>query len=711
MNIKTLIKGIPALIMTAIVGCGGSNSDSDTDPMEQLPVIITLGGSTAKGTINKGKVLAEELNFRGNAITEIGSAVTGRDGSYGLVVGNSYGGGPIQITVSADADTEMKCDVPAGCGARTDDIDDADTVIDFGEWYKPGNLSMRALVAGAENGDILSVSVTPFTDMAASRAMEAGSLNDTAVNNANSEVFQLLGGIDILHTVPLDITDPAAIRDGDAKEIAYSALSAATVILADMSSGSPDIQGVLAALSNSFTGGVMTAVDENDDDTIISLQELIDGSQSTFDQAGIADTSGVLAQMQSDVDAAVADGGDVDPDPGPDAGDTNLAKVKAFVTDVRTWGTVIEEEIRINRDTFSQQLDLASTANDFSMEFFLRPALMASIEALVMHFSGANPSNNLNDYEIGVSEDPQFTSGSITKTGGSVTITDGVILGVMVNITVQMPEDNSTVTNFEMGITTPASFESAAADIVINKGAVTVNLASPYFVDWDAIAVGAAVEPDFADSTIDVDLDVAMTQKQDSTGAALAETVVFAGSLISKLMNPVENAVNGGIRWMTPRTLTLTGNISSSGGHSFDADFTANIANADTFTPAPGPLEDETNWLDASLGLTFSLQMDGLPDASVNISGDRTAFDAGTATITINYGPRQIVIYGGFSSNTRTGSITITNQDGVSMSIEDIDMALGSAVLMYNGQSYGTLSEMPNGLIKITYSDGTFETL
>ena len=829
MHIRTLLNGALGITIAVLVGCGGGGGGSTPPPP---PANATLGGTAAKGIINGGNVVAEELDASGGVIAQVGSAMTGADGSYSLTLSSSYSGGPVQVTISADANTEMKCDVPANCGTVSDAALDVNSngIIDFGEWYKPGSLTMSALVAEAAASDTISVNITPFTDMAASRAMEAGTLDAAAVYNANSEVSVLLGGIDILSTEPLDITDVVAIGDGNATEIAYAAFSAAIAALADASSGTPDIDGAIDNLSASFSGGTITAD---------ALQEIVTGAGDTLTATGTGDTSGTIAAVQDVVTTAVAGTGSVDPEPSPSAGDTTLAKVKAFVADVRTWGTVIEAEIGTQGDAFELQVDLASTAADANMDFMVSPALEAAIDAAAQKVAG-EISTNLSTYEtgmlpdslyLGFPGDPQFSAGSIVKSGGVVTISGGMINGVTVNMSLQIPDDATTFlagSNLTIGINS-ASFRSTDTDVDINSGTITINLTSDYTVDYDALDMGTATNPVISGGSID--LDVSLTQRKGLdwlTGdVALDSAITFAGTLSATLTNPITDTVTGDITWITPSSLTLAGNISDTAGNSLDADFTVNVTNADTFTPvgelpfgtpkvgivtwtytgdtfalvspeytltiqwnsptsttvtedwgygfpysyelgayanivdavAGSPLswsqpyyvwvdgeggysvdygtgadftvdgiadgslvdpefvvEDAANWLAGTIGLDFALQLAGLPEASVNINGTRTDFEAGNATITIAYGSRQIEIAGDFVGSTATtpatgtGTVTITNQDGVSM-IVDGDFEASTGDVMFNGTSYATISQMSNGLTKITYTDGTFETL
>jgi len=717
MSLKTIFGGLTGIAIVTLVGCGaGEEEGSDPSPSPSVDN-VTLGGTAAKGIINGGNVVAEELDTSGAIIAQIGNTTTAADGSYTLTVDNNYAGGPIQVTINADADTEMKCDVPLGCGVRTDDIGDTDNNIDFSEWYKPGNLTMVALVAEAASGDTIDVNITPYTNLAANRAMAAGSLTAVEIYNANSEVSNLLGGIDILNTQPLDITDTTAISENDdSTTVAYAAFSAAIAALANTSGGNPDINAALEILSNSFNGGTIIGDDAGTamDDSTISLQEIVDAATNALAETGNADTSGAFSALQASIDDA--SGNSVDPQPSETAGDTALAKVKTFVSDVRTWGTVVEQELRFNGEAFSKQVDLASTAADASVELVIGPAFEHTINAIFKRLTDTEATDLSADvYMMGMPEDPQFESGTITYADGVVTISNGVIDGVTVDISVQLPDDGTTVNSALTASINSATFMSTLSDLTISSGTVSATLATPYLVDYNALKMGTADDPDISGGS--VDLTVALTQKGES-GGSLTSPVTFVGSLATTLVNPIKDDITGEIIWLTPSTLTLAGNVSDTIGNSFDASLTANISNAENFEPvgelSSGDdfvLEDANNWLAATIGLDFRLKLVGLPEASVNISGDRTDFEEGTAMITIRYDGRQIVIDGDFTDSSSTGSVAITNQDGITMYIVGADFDASSGDIEYNGQVYGSITELNNGMTKITYIDGTFETL
>lgn len=815
-------------LVFVLTGCGGGGGGSSPPPASGSSAItgVTVGGTAAKGIIKGGVVTAEELNGSGVAIATVGNATTGSDGSYSLTLNDNYNGGPIQISITADANTQTKCDAPAGCGTRTDGLSDSDTVIDFGEFYKPAALTMTALVPVAASNETLSVSVTPFTHMAATRARAAATLDAAAISNANSEVSNLLGGLDILNTPPVDITDSAAVNSApSATAVTYAALASALSNqgLVD-ANGQPDLNAAISLLANSFVNGIMEADDAGGDDASqISLQDIVTAAEETFTAAGVIDTTGKLDGMQSGIDFAEAGDGTINPEPSTTVADPTLDKVKAMMSDVRTWGNVIQAEAQAKGSAFEVQVTMASDAVNFLGTNNLNMALNAAIDA-AFEFSGI-PAN-LSDLPLLPVNN--FTGGTIdSPSAGVVVISDGIILGYTVNMTIKLPEDLSTGTNFNVGIQS-ASIVSPENTMTINSGLVDVTFVSPYQVDYAALDAGTATPaPDVADLTLD--MDVAFTQKVDSGGTVLASPVTFAGTMAFDLDPvPLVNDVNN---LALPRTFDLTGTISSASGGSFDASLVANVSNTgqfqfeffapegalysenhgnpflswtytdtdatagdDTFTyigpdvtrtiywnannntvtdvsvmsngtvyggsqfglyttladylsitpinnvfvevagegkyfanvsgaifSADGTLDgvlmdpsliDETasNFIDADVGLTFMMQLTGLPVATVNITADRTGFEAGTGTVTISYGTRQLVVSGSvsnFNAETGSGTLIITNQDSVVFNLALNGTLSGN--LTFNGVQYATIIETASGFLKISYTDGTFE--
>ncbi len=737
MDVKTIFNGLAGISIIMLGGC--SDPASSPSDVNSGVANVTLSGTAAKGIISLGNVVAEELTADGAVRVQVGNAITDGNGHYSLTINNAYLGGPIKVTVSADANTRMKCDVLGGCGTRIDGLEDIinPAAVDFGEWYKPGTLTMTALVAEAtEDNATIKVNITPYTDLAANyalavgstassnRTLDTGSLTSSGVYNANSEISNLLN-IDILRTQPVDITDITAVSGGDPTGVAYAAISAAVLTNEGRGEDSPDINGALGTLTNSFdfNGGTLIADDTGMamDDSAISLQEIVSGASSILNQVGgiegiggiggIADISGILAMLQAQIDAIGSgdNGGNIDPTPGDTADDTALLKVKAFVGDVRTWSTAIEADAGLKGGVFEARTALASNAAEVSMDSLIGQAFFASVEVIEMHFHGRNTSPDLIDYTTGVPTSPQFTAGNIARSGTDITIADGIIDGVTVNMIMRLPVSGviSAGSSFSIEIVS-ASFESTATDAYINNGKATFQLTSEYVIDWTAIEQGSAAIPGILGG--EIDLAMTVIQKQNKFGMPLGvDEMTFDGALSVTFVNPSAVAVAGDISGIIPIVTTMNGSVSDNAGNSFDVGFTLNITNANLLV-SEGMLE----YALPQIGVDFDLQLTDLPKAVVNINGTRTNVENGIATTTITYAGRRIVIKSDLGvveeDVTALGDVTITNHDGVSMVIDGNLRALEGDVL-FDGVNYATISQLDNGLAKITYSDGSFEIL
>ncbi|MGD8568316.1 MAG: hypothetical protein PVJ39_09535 [Gammaproteobacteria bacterium] len=122
------------------------------------------------------------------------------------------------------------------------------------------------------------------------------------------------------------------------------------------------------------------------------------------------------------------------------------------------------------------------------------------------------------------------------------------------------------------------------------------------------------------------------------------------------------------------------------------------------------PDETPANFRELSdILVSFNAQLDGLPEALFEITGNRTGYDAGNGTVTIAYGGQRIELQADYANGDTTGTVDITNQDGVVITYERSDTAT-NGVINYNGQKYADI-ETVNGITIIRYIDGYFDSL
>jgi hypothetical protein len=110
----------------------------------------------------------------------------------------------------------------------------------------------------------------------------------------------------------------------------------------------------------------------------------------------------------------------------------------------------------------------------------------------------------------------------------------------------------------------------------------------------------------------------------------------------------------------------------------------------------------------SDISISFNAQLDGLPQATFTLTGNRTGFEDGNAELNIVYGNRSIHAAGTVAQGSATGIVTITNQDGVVLTI-DLDGDAQTGSVMYDQTEYAVIENV-GGVDIIRYNDGYFET-
>ncbi len=755
---RTIRRGAMALVASALLaGCGG-NGSSPPPAAPQGTSNIEISGLVTKGIVGLGTILAQELNSSGDVIASIGETSTSVEGHYKFKLGGNYAGGPVLMTARINSNSAIRCDTLSGCGERKDDIPDTNRLVNFGDWYRPDPFSMTTLLPGAEEGEIITANITPFTHMAAQYAREEGLLDNTVIARANSEVSNLLGGLDIVNTPAIDMTDPEARKTASATQIAYSALVAGVANLTyrevsrEATDDTPAISRIdigLGKLSSSFTGGVMVADDSTvgqvEDSRFYSLLEIVTEAKAVLDFRSInmVDTSGVIDQIESSIEKAPANQvSTIDPAPSPTLGDSKLSRVKALVEDLRTWAYLLNTDVLSKGTAFEEQIKLSQASAALVSDDLIDEIIIAAID-VASRYDG---TPDLNQYPLDHHwKWKNFSSGLIANPSpGVFEITDGVFSAQVsadldgqlitvekefatIDITLKLPDTTTPATTHAYDIVS-ASISSSYADTTIDKGTITLNFSDPYTLNLGAMEITTLVLD--ADS-VEFDLAMSLTQKWDYDASRQAsidnplltwvnvyyETpITFSGKLQTTVRPYVETDPTTGARtidWATPSTLVLEGSASDTSGAQVETRLSANFTNADTFRPVSNSqIESADNWLSGNFGLTFSAQFDELPLTTVSVTGTRTGYQAGDIETTIEAQNQKLTLAtrGDAAQDTIRHTVTITNQDGAVLTYDPATRGV-SGVLSYNGKSYGTLYRTQSGYLKIEYIDGTFEIL
>lgn len=706
MNIKHLfLPATAALFALALAGCGG---DGGGGPTTQ-PTTTTSTGFVGKGIIKNGKVVAQELDARGRVLREVGNATTGADGGYSLTIGNGYAGGPVLFTVSATSATTMVCDVQPTCVKVNKNFGE-----DFAlEAAAPG-FQMTALLSGATTGDKLTVQITPFTHMAAQRALArlpalpAGTTPAKAVDEANSEVSNLLGGLDVLRSRPRNLANTADMKEATATEKAYALLTSAIGKLALDNTG-PGLTTAILQLAESFKEGKIKA-DEGGtpDNSRYSLKEILDAAKAQRASLSLTDDSGVLVDLENDI--ANAGTGDIAPGPSPRAGDTRIAKAKGLVGDMRTWGNQIRS-LEGPAKAFTSEIEMANQATR-SFQGPIRQSLMNGM-ALATIIGDDNQSGGTFSYGPGTSYDPHTLLGT---SGNGQVVVGGCVNGKFteklqgtlgtesLNITFvnDCPSVGQKVSGESSSLT--GTVENNGIKLSIDTGSATVNYTAPLDPGTTPPAEQIAAIKDGS-----LKLKATLAQKGVSepvsfTGEGQLD-VVRCGTCTANSMNPAAT--------LNPSLIKLGGGFSK-GAKSFKGTAEATLANATTFDL--NKPEGGGNVATGTLTLALSAKLDGLPEAQFTLTVNRTGYqqgvDMGTANLIIAHGGSTLRVEAGKPNATPTAlTMAFTSQDGVKMTVSGTEGNRTGDVTLDNAE-LGKVEEIGStGIFKVSYDDGTFETI
>jgi hypothetical protein len=115
------------------------------------------------------------------------------------------------------------------------------------------------------------------------------------------------------------------------------------------------------------------------------------------------------------------------------------------------------------------------------------------------------------------------------------------------------------------------------------------------------------------------------------------------------------------------------------------------------------------------VGLTMDFQLTGitgLQPTKVALSANRTSLNGGDLTLGFSWGTSQYTFtFSGVDVVAKTGSLTIANGQGTSLVLKDINSGATSGAIYVGSTKVADVQQLSSGLIKITYLDGTFETL
>lgn len=547
----------------ALTGCGSGGGDGSNDggsEAQSNESFATTQGTAAKGIIRNGVVTAIELNSNGTAIGTVGTTRTNNEGKYTLPVSGNYNNGPVllKVTASEDGTTTMVCDVSGGCGAG----------IGFGDTLKlDGSFEMSAIIPSLQKNTSVAAHITPFTHMAARRAM-SGEVNDDTVKLAISEVNKVVG-IDIRETAPIDITKTTETTKASTETKVYAAFLAAAGKLAV--ADSKGLAKGLDKLANTFKDGKF---DTSDDFTITDLIKAVEDEAEA-----VAAIDTIELRDQIFVIEAQTANGTFDPESSDTAPLSPVAQAKALVSNARTWIDSIAE-LETPMEAFTIDIDDAAKvfdANSVALAEMAANIITSVAEGLEAEHKATNALalrtypfevNDLQGQRVG-SVDAELSNNN--GNGLKIVIPATTINGVTVNMVMATNIPETALSDEAFNLESAELFVSGSvannqASIELNGLSVDVSFKSTVIVNPDGDAPEVAVDKAALSGEI--------TLK--------ANGVTFNGNAGLKFVQLIAAAPNSN-NSVSLREAKVDGKFTASDGGMFSAAAKLTINNASTF--------------------------------------------------------------------------------------------------------------------------------
>lgn len=731
-----------ALVAINMQGCGCDDNDKyypPSNPQPQPEQTFTVNGGASKGVLRNFDVSAYLLSG-GEQDRAIANALTNNAGNYTLRVPVTYRDQPLRIRVTPTNGSTMVCDLSEGCGDGVS-FGDAMPVADT-------EFNLEAVLPSATNNQEANINL--FTSMAAAiMAVNSADQNNldairAAILRANSSVANRFGITDDLFSIPVvDLTNEASVRaalSGDSRAVQYAAMNAA-IAQAARADSQGDIFAALTAFRTRFTAEGIPGNTTTEGST--SLAEILSAAQNilhrvrTLDSEQPIDLGGALQNLIAEEALANSE----EPDqpsqgtPSEVSDKEPLEKVKAMVKDLRDFAfsfgdtTVNGGTIGQISEDFAMQLEAAELASSKEAGHL---AHALSIAAKAIDDANRALSNNSQRTSY-TSDDGVKVTIAVVDDTGVFTVDQSIDVhtssgshSVVVNLTAANSMEYSETAGSQTAdgrYDVEGSASSDTLKMTVDRGSHIAVSTLVLETDIDEEADKEVVD----ESVVQFDLNLKVELAQLATDE-IADPVTIKGTLSASVQGvEIISTYEGddGKAEMSADTLSLTlaGSANNLSGES--AGFVVTLSGdgtgisfvetwtdddeGDSFTG-----ETEDNYAELYGNLAFTARLTGIPNAvSLNFAIARTGYDDAESTLTVRYPGKQLRFHMLAADGAPEGALTVTNQDGVLLSLWEEEGEDGrnhlAGTISLDGEIYANIE---NGTtIRVLYTDDTFESL
>lgn len=258
------------LALTACSGGGGTGSTSGGSATITGPKVT---GVASKGILQGATIKAYAVDEAGNLGQRLGNtATTDANGAYTLNIG-AYNGNVLIEATGGNYVDEASPGTPIANTA-----------------------TFRAAVTSV-TGDI-SVAVTPFTEIA---VQKAGAWTSANIQQANTVVSNMLGGINIISTMPANVIDPSSITATTNSKNYGLALAALSQMVANNTAAS--VTDAISKISTDLADSQLDAVGANLSDAFTAF---VGSVNNKTDLTGSTKTGAAISQYSTSAIPATA---------------------------------------------------------------------------------------------------------------------------------------------------------------------------------------------------------------------------------------------------------------------------------------------------------------------------------------------------------------------------------------------------------------------
>lgn len=348
-NVEVTGKAVKGAMMNAVV------SVSTLDSTGQMVAVPFRLAASAEAETFSAEGLSQEAADEAVAASILAAnpdaVLTDESGRYSVFLEDDFTG-PVYITVKTSAegdDSYLRCDAYLGCGTydeapAEDDVNDGDTAIEFGEWYKTDlELSVVKFVPAVEAdasgasgvlGDAnvarsLRANATFLTTLVSQLLIDAGEGVDAAgiANSSVDVLVQVLGPDTALLLASLlgDVSNGGAVdlSDVDGEEMLDDGILSLTQVASSIQ-GLADINGNMTKLISGIKAGSVAGSEDADIAALATaLQQAVTNTANIF--------FAIATGEESDIEAALAAAFAIN---NPDATDAEKAAFAAQSTGI-----------------------------------------------------------------------------------------------------------------------------------------------------------------------------------------------------------------------------------------------------------------------------------------------------------------------------------------------------------------------------------------